>query len=104
MAGSAAIFESGNTNGSAVTCGSTIIPSEPTTMLPCSGNREPTGSRTESGGSSPPSYHHTSTVLSAVYSVPGYVSLTRALVAQLSAVGGGPYAVTAIGEVRLSAR
>ena len=76
----------------------------PTTTLPWCGKRVPTGSRTASGGSSPPSYHHTSTVLSAVYSVPGYVSFTRALVAQLSAVGDGPYAVTETGEVSFNAR
>ena len=62
------------------------------------------GSRMASGGSSPPSYHHTSTVLPAVYWVPGYVSLTHALVAQFSSVGDGPYAVTEIGDVSISAR
>ena len=74
-------------------------------MLPCSGNARPdrfaNGVGRQLAAVVPPHVHR---LAGGVLACPGYVSLTRALVAQFSAVGAGPSAVTAIGDVSFSAR
>ena len=100
----AVVFASGSTNGCALPCGSTSMPSVPTMTLPCCGqagaDRLADGVGRQLAAVVPP---HVDRAAGGELG-PGIGQLDPAFVAQLSAVGAGPYDVTETGDVNFSAR